>query len=160
MVESKLKNPLLLSILAALVTVTMKFAAYRLTGSVGLLSDALEAFVNLGAGLLALWMLRLAGILPSARSCSECDRPLARPLRFDARLPGFICADCAARDADVIANDVADAIDNVMRLSVADFAQTQPQTEVLVELRSLAATLRRNFLGHELKSFGILAGVL
>jgi DNA repair protein RecO (recombination protein O) len=107
-----------------------------------------------------LWMLRLAGILPSARSCSECDRPLARPLRFDARLPGFVCADCAARDADVIANDVADAIDNVMRFPVADFAQTQPPTEVLVELRSLAATLRRNFLGHELKSFEILAGVL
>src|SRR4029077_6145972 len=36
------------------------------------------------------WMLRLAGILPSPRSCSECDQPLRRPLRFDERLPGFL----------------------------------------------------------------------
>jgi hypothetical protein len=40
---------------------------------------------------------------------------------------------------------------------VADFTATP---EALFELRSLAATLRRNFLGHELKSYEILAGVL
>jgi DNA repair protein RecO (recombination protein O) len=103
------------------------------------------------------WMLRLAGILPSPRSCSECDQPLSRPLRFDERLPGFVCPDCAARDAIVIPNDVADALDAIMRLPVADFAA---RPDVLFELRALAATLRRNFLGHELKSYEILAGVL
>lgn len=49
-----------LSILAALATMALKGAAAWLTGSVGLLSDALESFVNLGAALLALWMLRVA----------------------------------------------------------------------------------------------------
>ena len=48
-----------LSIVAALVTITMKSAAYFLTGSVGLLSDALESTVNLAAAMVALLVLRL-----------------------------------------------------------------------------------------------------
>ncbi len=48
-----------LSIIAALVTITMKYAAYLLTGSVGLLSDALESLVNLAAAVVALLVLKL-----------------------------------------------------------------------------------------------------
>lgn len=43
-----------LSIAAAIVTIGMKTVAYLLTGSVGLLSDALESVVNLVAAILAL----------------------------------------------------------------------------------------------------------
>jgi len=48
-----------LSIAAALVTIVMKSAAYVLTGSVGLLSDALESTVNLAAAIVALLALRI-----------------------------------------------------------------------------------------------------
>src|SRR5262249_37411381 len=53
-----LAYPVLLSILAAVLTLGLKTAAYWLTGSVGLLSDALESIVNLAASVtafLALW---------------------------------------------------------------------------------------------------------
>jgi cation diffusion facilitator family transporter len=50
----------LLSIATSIATLALKFGAYFLTGSVSLLSDALEAFVNLAAGLVALWALTLA----------------------------------------------------------------------------------------------------
>lgn len=49
-----------LSIAAALVTVALKATAYLLTGSVGLLSDALESLVNLAAATLLLLVLRFA----------------------------------------------------------------------------------------------------
>lgn len=49
-----------LSIAAAVLTIGMKAAAYLVTGSVGLLSDALESVVNLAAGILALLALRIA----------------------------------------------------------------------------------------------------
>jgi cation diffusion facilitator family transporter len=49
-----------LSIGAALITIGLKATAYLLTGSVGLLSDALESFVNLAGALLALAMLTIA----------------------------------------------------------------------------------------------------
>lgn len=42
----------------------LKTLAWWLTGSVGLLSDALESLVNLAAALIALWMLRLAALPP------------------------------------------------------------------------------------------------
>src|SRR5512136_1237538 len=49
-----------LSIAAAILTIGLKAIAYLLTGSVGLLSDALESFVNLAGALMALAMLTVA----------------------------------------------------------------------------------------------------
>jgi cation diffusion facilitator family transporter len=49
-----------LSIAAALVTIALKATAYFITGSVGLLSDAIESVVNLIGGLMALAMLTVA----------------------------------------------------------------------------------------------------
>jgi len=49
-----------LSIAAAIITISLKAIAYLLTGSVGLLSDALESFVNLVGALMALAMLTIA----------------------------------------------------------------------------------------------------
>jgi len=49
-----------LSIAAALLTMGLKALAYLLTGSVGLLSDALESLVNLAGALMALSMLTVA----------------------------------------------------------------------------------------------------
>jgi len=48
-----------LSIAAAVVTISLKSTAYVLTGSVGLLSDALESLVNLVAAIVALLALRM-----------------------------------------------------------------------------------------------------
>jgi cation diffusion facilitator family transporter len=53
-----------LSIAAALVTIGLKMAGWILTGSVGLLSDALESLVNLAAAVMTLFMLTLAARPP------------------------------------------------------------------------------------------------
>jgi cation diffusion facilitator family transporter len=49
-----------LSIAAALTTIGLKTGAYLLTGSVGLLSDAIESLVNLASAFMALLMLTIA----------------------------------------------------------------------------------------------------
>jgi cation diffusion facilitator family transporter len=49
-----------LSTAAAVLTIGLKTVAYFLTGSVGLLSDALESLVNLAGGLMAVVMLTVA----------------------------------------------------------------------------------------------------
>ena len=51
---------ILFSVATSVLTMALKFAAYALTGSVGLLSDALESFVNLAAALIALAALTYA----------------------------------------------------------------------------------------------------
>ncbi|MGH7809452.1 MAG: cation diffusion facilitator family transporter, partial [Candidatus Binatia bacterium] len=53
-----------LSIGAAVATIALKMAAYLVTDSVGLLSDALESVVNLAAALMALAMLTVAARAP------------------------------------------------------------------------------------------------
>jgi cation diffusion facilitator family transporter len=55
-----------LSAAAALATIALKTWAWQVTGSVGMLSDALESMINLAAALLALTMLRLAAAPPDA----------------------------------------------------------------------------------------------
>lgn len=53
-----------LSIAAAVVTITLKLGAWYITGSVGLLSDALESIVNLVAAIAALIALNVAAKEP------------------------------------------------------------------------------------------------
>jgi cation diffusion facilitator family transporter len=54
-----------LSIAAAIGTTSIKAGAWWLTGSVGLLSDALESIVNLVAAAMTLWMLTLSARPPT-----------------------------------------------------------------------------------------------
>ena len=53
-----------LSVVVAVVTMALKFGAWWLTGSVGLLSDALESLVNLAGAAFALWMVSVAAAPP------------------------------------------------------------------------------------------------
>ena len=62
MLPASLKRYAWLSIAAALATILLKGLAWWLTGSVGLLSDALESFVNLAGAMMALAMLSLAAL--------------------------------------------------------------------------------------------------
>ena len=55
-----LRRYVYLSIAAAIATIGLKGLAYLLTGSVGLLSDAMESLVNLVAALLAFYLLTIA----------------------------------------------------------------------------------------------------
>jgi cation diffusion facilitator family transporter len=62
--RSKLTRFAWLSIGAALLTIALKTVAYLLTGSVGLLSDAVESVVNLAGAAMALGMLTIAALPP------------------------------------------------------------------------------------------------
>lgn len=107
-----------------------------------------------------IWILRLAGTFPSAKTCMQCGGAIGRPLRFDTHLQGFVCESCATRDAFLLDNEIADALEALLRLPVAEFAARDTPRAVLFEIRALAGLVRRHFLGHELKSFEVLAGVI
>ncbi|HET7711013.1 MAG TPA: DNA repair protein RecO [Thermoanaerobaculia bacterium] len=130
-----------------------------------LLDRACEALLE-GASVLPVvayaevWTLRLAGIFPSVRRCMECGEPLSRPLRFDHRQQGFVCGDCAGKEADLVSNAAAEVIERIGRLPIAEFASTESPPETILEVRALAGSLRRHFLGHELKSFEVLTSVV
>lgn len=60
----KVRTYLQISVAVALATIGLKSLAWWLTGSVGLLSDALESFVNLAGALFALAMVTIAARPP------------------------------------------------------------------------------------------------
>lgn len=64
MTHPRLARFVWLSIAAAVCTIALKFLAWRLTASVGLLSDALESFVNLVAAVLTLFSISVAARPP------------------------------------------------------------------------------------------------
>jgi cation diffusion facilitator family transporter len=75
-----------LSIGAAIVTIALKLGAWRLTGSVGLLSDAAESVVNLVAALIALWALTVAERPPDPRH----DFGYSKAEYFSSGVEGFL----------------------------------------------------------------------
>lgn len=53
-----------LSTAAAVATICLKTLAWKMTGSMGLASDAMESFVNLAGATFALWMITIAYVPP------------------------------------------------------------------------------------------------
>ncbi|HYL25955.1 MAG TPA: cation diffusion facilitator family transporter [Burkholderiales bacterium] len=81
-----------LSVAAAIATISLKTLAWWVTGSVGLLSDALESVVNLAAALLALSMLRLAASPPD----ENYPHGLSKAEYFSAGIEGALIVVAAA----------------------------------------------------------------
>ena len=63
MKERPLSHYALLSVAAAIITLLLKLVAWHLTGSIGLLSDALESVVNLVAAFIA-WISLSVAVQP------------------------------------------------------------------------------------------------
>lgn len=106
------------------------------------------------------WILRIGGIFPSMRNCGFCHEPLDRPLRYEATASAFACKGCADGRGLLLPNDVSDEISAILRMPVEEFARLPHRLETLFELRSFVRDLRRNFLGHELKSHDLLQSVI
>jgi len=81
-----------LSVAAAVATISLKTLAWRLTDSVGLLSDALESLINLAAALLVLSMLRLAASPPD----ENYPYGLSKAEYFSAGIEGALIVIAAA----------------------------------------------------------------
>jgi len=81
-----------LSVAAAIATISLKALAWRLTDSVGLLSDALESLINLAAALLVLSMLRLAASPPD----ENYPYGLSKAEYFSAGIEGALIVIAAA----------------------------------------------------------------
>ncbi|MEY3182790.1 MAG: hypothetical protein RLZ35_775 [Pseudomonadota bacterium] len=64
----------LLSIVAALLTLSLKFGAYFLTSSISLYSDALETFINLVAGFIVFFVVTIASKPPDEKHSYGHDK--------------------------------------------------------------------------------------
>ena len=88
----QVKALLKLSIAAAIATIAMKSAAWWITDSVGLLSDAMESFVNLASALFAVLMVTIA------QRPADDDHPFGHTKAeyFSSGFEGLLIAGAAA----------------------------------------------------------------
>lgn len=93
----QVKTLLKLSVVAAVLTITLKSLAWWITGSVGLLSDAMESLVNLASAVFAIAMVTIA-----LRPADE-DHPFGHTKAeyFSSGFEGFLI--CAAAAGIVLA---------------------------------------------------------
>jgi len=154
-----------LSIGAALATMGLKSVAYLLTGSVGLLSDAMESLVNLAGALMALSMLTVA-----ARPADE-DHPYGhgKAEYFSAGVEGTLILIAAASIAYAAVQRLLHprALEQLgLGLAVSVLASLLNLVVALILLKAAkahrSATLHAN--GHHLMtdvwtSAGVLVGV-
>lgn len=127
---------------------------------------------HLGEGLLAgadpvalvayseIWALRIAGILPSPRSCSVCDRPLTEVLLYEPEHGAFVCPDCETGESEAVIGRTGELLRAALGQPVERFASVYANDAAIDDLRTFARRIRRNFLGHELKSYDMLQSVL
>ena len=88
----QVKTLLKLSVVAAVVTIVMKTMAWWVTDSVGLLSDAMESFVNLASALFAIAMVTIA------QRPADADHPFGHTKAeyFSSGFEGLLIAGAAA----------------------------------------------------------------
>lgn len=136
MTTTHLKRYAWLSIVAAVATILLKGVAWWLTGSVGLLSDALESFVNLAGALMALAMLSLAAEPEDARHAFGHGKAEY----FSSAFEGFLILVAAA---------------SIGYTAIERLMHPQPLEEVGVGLVvSVAASLINLFAARELLKAG------
>ncbi len=104
------------------------------------------------------WILKLSGLFPNLRECAGCGRALApdEPLLFDESRPGFVGAECRAREVLRLTPEARETL-TAFLTSRFDPSSTMPGVR---EIAAVARRARRHFLGHELKSHRVLAEVL
>ena len=154
-----------LSVAAALATIALKTLAWWLTGSVGLLSDALESLVNLAAAFLALTMLRVAASPPD----EEHPYGFSKAEYFSAGIEGALIVLAAA---GILASAVPRLIDPQpleapilgLALSAAASAINLAVGLLLIRVGRREHSITLEADGHHLMtdvwtSVGVIAGV-
>ena len=109
------------------------------------------------------WVLRLAGIFPAPRHCPECLEPFdARGARLPENGDALVCPDCFFSEAGGIrvGVEVLNFLARSASAGVEEMAQDQHEASVLRQVEGLCASVRRYFLGFELRSYGVMQRTL
>ncbi len=165
MANESLQRYAWLSIAAALATILLKGAAWWITGSVGLLSDALESFVNLAGALMALAMLTLAALPPDDNHAHGHGKAEYFSSAFEGFLILFAAASIAWAAADRLLHPRAlEAVGAGLAVSVAASAINFATARILLAVGTKYRSITLEADAHHLMtdvwtSAGVIAGV-
>jgi DNA repair protein RecO (recombination protein O) len=136
---------------------------------VRLLSSTLEALEGspvsraLALRYFEVWTLRLAGIFPVPEECPLCANELRSA---GATLPrhgeGLVCQECDPGSGGALPIRAAtlEFLRTTGSRGIRDVAATKPTASTLAQVEEVCGRVRRNFLGHELRSYGVMRATL
>ncbi|HVS02050.1 MAG TPA: DNA repair protein RecO [Thermoanaerobaculia bacterium] len=125
--------------------------------------DALLAGADRGvaARYFECWLLRLAGLLPSARECSACGGDLGGGAVWPRGGEGLLCRRCGGGPASLAVDpEVLAFLLLVARTALPALAADGVPTAVLGRVERLCGEIRRGFLHGELKSYEVMQRTL
>ena len=129
-----------------------------------LLDTTLEALAvgadqDLAGRYYEIWVLRLAGVFPSADDCVSCGRDLGPGAVLPAAAEGLLCRHCGGGGLD-LDPAVLEFVRRSARENLESLGQRPPTRPTLATAAELSARVRRAFLQHELKSFRVIRETL
>lgn len=133
-----------------------------------LLDSTLVALTNgvhrsLAARYFEIWVLRLSGLFPSPMGCPQCDRELVggrAGLGQDDE--SIICDKCSGgfERQLVIGSETLEFLRRSSHENLETLSADRPSRAALMQAREVTARVRRSFLNHELKSYGVIQETL
>lgn len=132
-----------------------------------LLDSTLEALLagvdqDLAARYFEAWVLRLAGVFPSPRSCPSCGRSFEEAGTGTVLPPAgetLLCCDCGGRAGLMVTAETLGFLRRIGRENLFRLAEAQevPVTRTtLRQVEDLCARVRRCFLQRELRSYEVI----
>ena len=103
------------------------------------------------------WTLRLMGVLGEPAACLSCGGQLHNGASLAEG--GFFCQECAGRDG-TISRQALGFVAVSRQRSPEEVAQLNWPVDVLAEVDDICATIRRRFMGTELRSYAVLKDML
>ncbi len=133
-----------------------------------LLDSTLEALLagvdrSLAARYFEAWVLRLAGVFPAPWECPHCRKRLKKDaVVLAAHGEVIICKTCASGrpGSRRVSPEAVEFLLRIGKENLASLGEQPPNEKALDEVESVCAQVRRVFLQHELKSYGVIRETL
>jgi DNA repair protein RecO (recombination protein O) len=116
---------------------------------------------DLAARYFEAWVLRLTGVFPAPQGCPSCGSPFPPEGAVLQRSgENLLCLDCGGRSGFAVAPATLDFLRRIGRESLPVVAERMPPPAVLRQMEDLCGQVRRHFLQHELRSYGVMQRML
>ena len=131
-----------------------------------LLETTVEALLegcdqNLAARYFEIWMLRLTGIFPVPRQCPLCASVIEGSASFIESEAVVVCNRCGnGRGRLAVGPAELELLRRSARENLQQLAARPPTPVTLERIEALCASVRRQFLQSELKSYGVMKRTL
>ena len=116
---------------------------------------------NLAARYFEVWILRLTGVFPLPIDCPECGSPFVGGAVLAPLADHLVCTRCGPSVSGTPVDAATlDLLVSIHRFPLAGLDDLRPDGVLLARVERLCGSVRRSFLGHEVRSYRVMKETL